>query len=99
MARHTMASTVLPNNTYLLPNALLPRPADWGPEIDFAGCVLYQPALFTPPQTLIDFLNAGEPPVYIGFGSAVSPNPHGSPLQGHRESRSQSCCVPRLVKT
>ena len=62
-------------HTYLWPNALLPRPAEWGPEIDFAGCVLYQPAPFTPSKTLIDFLNAGDSPVYIGFGSLVVPNP------------------------
>lgn len=62
-------------HTYLWPSALVPRPAEWGPEIDFAGAVLYQPAPFTPSQTLIDFLNAGDPPVYIGFGSHVVPNP------------------------
>ena len=55
---------------------LIPKPADWGPEIDIAGFVFLDLASsFKPPETLAKFLEAGEPPVYIGFGSIVVDNP------------------------
>ena len=55
---------------------LIPKPADWGPEIDIAGFVFLDLASsFKPPETLAQFLDAGEPPVYIGFGSIVVDNP------------------------
>ena len=55
---------------------LIPKPADWGPEIDIAGFVFLDLASsFKPPDTLSKFLDAGEPPVYIGFGSIVVDDP------------------------
>lgn len=55
---------------------LIPKPADWGPEIDIAGFVFLDLASsFKPPETLANFLEAGEPPVYIGFGSIVVDDP------------------------
>ena len=55
---------------------LIPKPADWGPEIDIAGFVFLDLASsFKPPETLAAFLDAGEPPVYIGFGSIVVDDP------------------------
>ena len=55
---------------------LIPKPADWGPEIDIAGFVFLDLASsFKPPETLAEFLKAGEPPVYIGFGSIVVDDP------------------------
>lgn len=55
---------------------LIPKPADWGPEIDIAGFVFLDLAsAFKPPETLAKFLDAGEPPVYIGFGSIVVDDP------------------------
>lgn len=33
------------------------------------------PPTWHPPQRLVDFLDAGEPPVYIGFGSIAGSNP------------------------
>ncbi|KAI9823175.1 MAG: hypothetical protein M1832_002618 [Thelocarpon impressellum] len=58
--------------TYLWSPGLVPKPADWGPEIDIAGFVFLDLASsFEPPQSLRDFLDAGPPPVYIGFGSIV----------------------------
>ncbi|KAI9708177.1 MAG: hypothetical protein M1820_004131 [Bogoriella megaspora] len=62
--------------TYLWSPSLAPKPPDWGPEIDIGGFVFLELAQsFEPPQELTDFLNAGEPPVYIGFGSIVVDNP------------------------
>ena len=55
---------------------LIPKPADWGPEIDIAGFVFLDLASsFKPPETLARFLEAGEAPVYIGFGSIVVDDP------------------------
>lgn len=54
----------------------MPKPRDWGPEIDIAGFVFLDLAsAFKPDKELEDFLNAGEPPVYIGFGSIVVDDP------------------------
>ena len=62
--------------TYLWSPGLIPKPADWGPEIDLAGFVFLDLASsFKPPQSLLDFLQAGDPPVYIGFGSIVVDDP------------------------
>ena len=62
--------------TYLWSPGLIPKPDDWGPEIDIAGFVFLDLASsFKPPDTLAEFLDAGEPPVYIGFGSIVVDDP------------------------
>ena len=61
--------------TYLWSPGLVPKPADWGPEIDVVGYVFLDLASsFEPPESLTKFLAAGEPPVYIGFGSIVVDN-------------------------
>lgn len=47
-----------------------------GDEIKIAGFVFLDLASsFKPKQDLLDFLEAGEPPVYIGFGSIVVDDP------------------------
>lgn len=62
--------------TYLWSPSLIPKPADWGPEINVAGFVFLDLASsFKPPDDLTKFLEAGDPPVYIGFGSIVVDNP------------------------
>lgn len=62
--------------TYLWSPGLIPKPADWGPEIDIAGFVFLDLASsFKPPESLTGFMEAGEPPVYIGFGSIVVDDP------------------------
>ncbi|TVY32806.1 Sterol 3-beta-glucosyltransferase [Lachnellula subtilissima] len=62
--------------TYLWSPGLIPKPKDWGPEIDIAGFVFLDLASsFKPPKELVEFLDAGEPPVYIGFGSIVVDDP------------------------
>lgn len=54
---------------------LAPRPADWAPHHHIAGFVTLPAALraklgeATAPAGLDDWLSAGEPPVYFGFGS------------------------------
>ncbi|KAL8990589.1 MAG: hypothetical protein Q9169_008086 [Polycauliona sp. 2 TL-2023] len=62
--------------TYMWSPGLIPKPSDWGPEIDIAGFVFLDLASsFKPPAALAEFLDAGEPPVYIGFGSIVVDDP------------------------
>ncbi|KAK4106042.1 glycosyltransferase family 1 protein [Parathielavia hyrcaniae] len=66
--------------TYLWSPGLVPKPADWGDEIDVAGFVFVDLASsFEPPEELVKFLEGGggeeEPPVYIGFGSIVVDDP------------------------
>ena len=62
--------------TYMWSPGLIPKPGDWGPEIDISGFVFLDLASsFKPPETLAKFLEAGEPPVYIGFGSIVVDDP------------------------
>lgn len=51
---------------------VVPPPCDWSEHTHVTGYwYLDKPANFSPPQDLIDFLAAGLPPVYIGFGSMV----------------------------
>ncbi|MER6144579.1 glycosyltransferase [Streptomyces sparsogenes] len=49
---------------------VVPRPADWPDQVEVAG--YWWPARphgWRPPAELTDFLRAGPPPVFIGFGS------------------------------
>ena len=49
---------------------VFPRPADWPEHIHNTGYwFLDDQAGWTPPRELQDFLDAGKPPVYVGFGS------------------------------
>lgn len=58
--------------TYLWSPGLIPKPADWGEEIDVSGFVFLDlSSAFHPPDSLSKFLDAGEAPIYIGFGSIV----------------------------
>lgn len=52
---------------------VLPRPADWRHGLDVVGYWWPAPVPdWTPPPVLADFLAAGPPPVFIGFGSTVT---------------------------
>jgi sterol 3beta-glucosyltransferase len=58
--------------------AVLPRPADWPDPVHVTG--YWWPATpqgWRPPDRLVDFLQAGPPPVFVGFGSM-------SPAEGER---------------
>src|SRR5439155_1365249 len=50
--------------------AVVPRPADWPANVHVTG--YWWPARsagWQPPEPLVDFLRAGPPPVFVGFGS------------------------------
>ena len=62
--------------TYLWPESLVARPEDWGPHIDLANFIPYEQGhTYEPPPALLDFLAAGEAPIYVGFGSVVAQDP------------------------
>ena len=57
--------------------ALIPKPKDWGAHISISGFYFLSLASnFTPEPDLAAFLEAGPPPVYIGFGSIVVDDPN-----------------------
>ncbi len=52
---------------------MIPKPADWGDNIHVTGYWFLEPeADWQPPIDLVNFLQAGPAPVYIGFGSMVN---------------------------
>ncbi|KIW19765.1 hypothetical protein PV08_00339 [Exophiala spinifera] len=63
--------------TYCWSPALIPKPTDWGSYIDISGFYFLNLSTnFTPSEELANFLAAGPPPVYIGFGSIVVDDPN-----------------------
>ncbi len=55
---------------------VVPKPPDWGEKITIAGYwFLDEGAGWQPPEELANFLAAGDPPVYIGFGSMSNRTP------------------------
>jgi len=55
---------------------VIPVPADWGQSMHVTGFwPLESPTGWEPPAGLREFLQAGPPPVYIGFGSMVNRRP------------------------
>ncbi|WP_042389545.1 glycosyltransferase [Streptacidiphilus melanogenes] len=57
---------------------VVPRPADWPSGVEVAGYWWpARPRGWRPPAELVDFLQAGPPPVFVGFGSMA-------PDQGER---------------
>jgi sterol 3beta-glucosyltransferase len=57
------------------PSVIAPPP-DWGRNVHVTGYwFLDPPSDWTPSPALVEFLQAGPPPVYIGFGSMSSKSP------------------------
>lgn len=55
---------------------VIPKPSDWDDNIHVTGYWFLDPAAdWTPPAALIEFLQAGSPPVYVGFGSMSDRKP------------------------
>lgn len=55
---------------------VLPRSADWTPNVHLTGYWYLNDAdTYTPPPDLVEFLSAGDPPVYVGFGSMNNEDP------------------------
>jgi sterol 3beta-glucosyltransferase len=59
--------------------SVIPQPADWPVDCRVTGYwFLEEEPGWTPPAELTSFLEAGPPPVYIGFGSLPSEDPVAS---------------------
>ncbi|MBX8464351.1 glycosyltransferase [Deinococcus sp. RIT780] len=58
--------------------AVLPRPADWDAAQHLTGYWFLPQEAWTPLPALEAFLNAGPPPVSIGFGSMTTPDPQAT---------------------
>ncbi len=55
---------------------VVPRPPDWGDHVHVTGYWVPAPdPAWQPPADLLAFLEAGPPPVFIGFGSMPLPDP------------------------
>ncbi|KAG8648352.1 hypothetical protein MANES_09G183500v8 [Manihot esculenta] len=55
---------------YIWSPHLVPKPKDWGPKIDVVGfCFLDLASNYEPPNSLVEWLEGGDPPIYVGFGS------------------------------
>ncbi|HEY8609888.1 MAG TPA: glycosyltransferase, partial [Roseomonas sp.] len=55
--------------------ALIPRPADWPDAIRMTGFLFLDEPGWQPDPALKAFIEAGEPPLYIGFGSMTGRDP------------------------
>lgn len=56
---------------YGISPTLLPRPVDWPRNAWMCGQWVQPTREWNPPQSLQDFLDAGDAPIYVGFGSMV----------------------------
>src|SRR5215207_8205943 len=57
---------------------IVPRPADWNEHIHVTGYWFPKDKPWQPPDDLIEFIEAGSPPIFIGFGSMPVKNPQGT---------------------
>lgn len=56
--------------------SVVPKPLDWPDWLHVTGYwLLDQKQDYEPPKELVDFINDGPPPVYVGFGSMTPQNP------------------------
>ena len=61
---------------YCYSPAVLPPPEDWDERMHVTGYWFLDPVdEWTPPVDLLEFLQAGAPPIFIGFGSMSPRNP------------------------
>ncbi|KAK5165296.1 uncharacterized protein LTR77_009394 [Saxophila tyrrhenica] len=66
-----LVETLKVPHTYCWSPALVPKPKDWPRYIDISGFLFRETPAYTPSKELQAFLDAGPPPVYVGFGSIV----------------------------
>ena len=58
---------------------VIPRPDDWPTSAEVSGFwFLERDEEWTPPRELVEFLEAGSPPIYVGFGSMTTPDPEAT---------------------
>ncbi|KEH29080.1 UDP-glucose:sterol 3-O-glucosyltransferase [Medicago truncatula] len=63
-------------HAYMWSPHLVPKPKDWGPKIDVVGfCFLDLASNYEPPESLVKWLEDGDKPIYVGFGSLPVQDP------------------------
>lgn len=55
---------------------IVPRPPEWGANVHFTGYWRPDEPAWEPPPALLAFLEAGPPPIFVGFGSMPVRDPH-----------------------
>lgn len=55
--------------------AIVPPDSSWGEQLRATGYWVLPTTGWQPPKELVEFLDSGAPPVYLGFGSMMSRNP------------------------
>ena len=56
--------------------SIIPPPSDWGRDVHVTGYWFSRETDdWIPPSGLLDFLQSGTPPIYVGFGSMSNRNP------------------------
>jgi len=60
---------------YAFSSSIVPKPSDWRKNCHVTGYWFLDKPDWIPSQKLLDFLHAGPPPVYIGFGSMSEREP------------------------
>jgi sterol 3beta-glucosyltransferase len=73
---------ILPNGQpmptlYSYSPQVIPIPSDWLPTTTATGYWFLDQTGWQPPAELVSFLDGGEPPVYVGFGSIAGSDPEG----------------------
>ena len=64
---------------YCYSPSVIPKPDDWGAAVHVTGYwFLDPPAEWQPPEALLAFLQAGPPPVFVGFGSMSTGDPQAT---------------------
>jgi UDP:flavonoid glycosyltransferase YjiC (YdhE family) len=57
---------------------VVPPPPDWGDRVHTVGYWLLDEGNWQPPDDLVHFLESGDPPVFIGFGSMPMRDPQAT---------------------
>lgn len=73
------------------------RPSDWPPHLHVTGYWWPEPTGWQPPQRLVDFLQCGPPPIFVGLGSTATA--HGTQLSEIISKAVQSTGVRAVLQT
>lgn len=60
----------------LISEHVVPRPNDWSDHHRMTGFVFLEEEGWEPVPELMDFIDSGSSPIYVGFGSMHDPRPH-----------------------
>jgi UDP:flavonoid glycosyltransferase YjiC (YdhE family) len=75
LSRQSTGQTHSAGTIYAYSKHAVPVPPDWGSDVLVSGYWFLDSGDWTPPASLSAFLEAGEPPIFIGFGSMPGIDP------------------------